>query len=348
MTGAGALAALLGLAEQLLQTGTVGQAGQRVVPGGVLQVLFGGLVLADVALRAGQTLSATFVEADHTAQQNPQVMSLAVADAVLVLQRGAVAAQVLLHRQTQARQVFGVDAGEPAGTALAQLVAGQAEHAGPAFGQVQLVAVDVPVPDAVVGAAQGAGIACVAAFQCLTLGGAVGIHGQAHVEEHGLEQAGEQLVLGMAIEQAGEHPVEVQAVGAQIPLQVQTDTFVYPAHAQPLADVVGIVRSAPQALVIGFLAGLEAGQHAGLLEQAGRGGKTAEVVVQLVDEVLMGMVEAVGSLLQACAVGFAPLQEVQACQHLLAIQADAAQQRFNVFGAAHPVPRTFLRAIKKR
>ena len=129
----------------------------------------------------------------------------------------------------------------------------------------------------------------------------------------------------MAVEQGGEHLVEVQAVGAQVPLQFQTDAFVYPAHAQALADVVGIVRAAPQALVIGFLAGLEARQHAGLLEQAGRRGEAAEVVVQVLDEILVGIAEPVDGLLQACAVGRAPLQEVQASVYLLAIQTDAAQ-----------------------
>ena len=346
--GAGPGAPLLRLEQQLLQAQAVAQAGQRVVAGGLLQVLLGMFLPADIALRAGQALAAALVQADHAAHQHPQVMPLAVADAVLLAQRIAVAVEVLLDSQAQGRQVFRVDAGEPAGPALAELVAGQAEHARPALREVQVVALDVPVPEAVVGAAQGAGVARIAAFQGQALGRGVGIDGQGHVEEHRLQQAGAEVRGRVRAEHRLQQVVQVQAVAAEVPLQLQADLVVDPADAQAIMDIVGVMAALPHTLVVVELAVFEALGNPGALQQGGGRSELAEVFVQLLDELLVHRGEVAAGLLQARGIGRVPVEKGQAGVDLLTIQTDAAQQRLQLFGHVHCESLVFLWAIKKR
>src|SRR5690606_363069 len=126
-----------------------------------------------------------------TAYQHPEVAAVAAADAVFVVEKGREPLQVVVDGLAQAGQVVTVNAAEPALAGGREAVAVEVEHADPALGEVQLILLQLPLPEPVVGAAHGPRIACLAILQRLALGGAVAVQSQADVEEHLLDQAGE-------------------------------------------------------------------------------------------------------------------------------------------------------------
>ncbi len=327
---AGAALAQQRLLQQFVQAQAVTQAGQRIVPRGVAELVLTGLVLADVGLRAGHAPIG-----DHAARQHPEVIAVALADAVLVAEQRAAAAQVRVDGLAQAGQVVRVHPGEPAGAAFAQVVAAEPEHARPALGDVEAVVAQVPVPDAVVGAAQGAGVAGLAVLQRLALGGAVGVDGQGHVEEHPLEQAGVGPGLRRIAHQVGEHLVQVQTIGAQVPLQLHADLLVHQPDAQAVAHVLGVLRGIPQLAVVFELAALEPRQRCRLGEDRAQRRVVAQVVVELLDETLVAAFQFGGAAVETAAVFLAPLQVTQALIDFHRRQADALEHAIELGSQAH-------------
>ena len=96
---------LQGLLQQLVQAQAVGQAGQRIVAGGVAQLLFHRLARADVALRAGHAPLAFVVALGDAAGQHPEIAAVLAAQAVFVVQLRGAAGQVGVDGLAQARQV---------------------------------------------------------------------------------------------------------------------------------------------------------------------------------------------------------------------------------------------------
>ena len=151
--GVRALGAADRLVEAVEEQHAVGQAGQRVVQGVVLQALLGLLAVRHVGLAADDAdRPALGVSDRHAAGEHPAVGAVAVLDPVLVLEVVAGAGQVGLERLRERGAVVGMHAAEPLAAGVAELGLGVAEHLLPARREVQAVAADVPVPQAVVGA----------------------------------------------------------------------------------------------------------------------------------------------------------------------------------------------------
>src|SRR5690606_7922660 len=93
---------------------------------------------------------------------------------------------------------------------------------------------------------------------------------------------------GGVAEQFTEQLVQVQAVGAQVPFQVDAIVLVHPADAQALKDVGFVQLALPQAPVVLGLAVLEARGGGRVAEDGRRCGIGGQVRVEHVDE---GVVE---------------------------------------------------------
>ncbi len=326
LAGAGALPALHGLLQQLAEAGAVGQASERIVARGMVQSFFRGAALADVALRAGDTPQAAAADIGDAAHQHPEVAAVAAADAVLVMEEGRQAAQVIVDGLAQAGQVVTVNAAEPALAGGREAVAVEIEHANPAFGEVQLVLLQLPFPQSVIGAAHGAGIARFAVLQRLALGGAVAVQGQADIEEHLLDQAGETVAGHRGAEQFPEQAIQVQAIGAEVPLQVDAYALVDPADAQPLQDVGLIQRALPEAAVVVGLALLETFDDGPVAKNRCWRRIIDEFLIEGIDEVLVGALDPLRTTCQTLVVDLAPVEKTQALTQLIQIWSDVLQQ----------------------
>ncbi len=335
LAAAGVVQLALGMQEQLVQPQAVGQPGQRVVAGGVVQLVFDGLAPADVALRAGDAQLSVAVGLGHAAAEHPQPVAIAAADAVFVVDPVRFPVQVRVDGLVQAGQVVGMDPGKPGVAGLAQGLPLQPDHVRPALGHVQGVRPGMPVPDPVMGATQGPREARLAVLQRLALGGAVGVDGQGHVEEHGLEQAGEKLHVGALAAQRRQHLLQVQPVGGQVPLQLDAVDVVDQADAQAVVDVVAVVGPLPQPLVVLQLPLLQPVHGARVAEQRGRGGEVIEVAVQPLDECGLRGGHARGVLVQAPRVVLAPFQQAAAFADFRLLQPDSPHQLLQCVDGTH-------------
>ena len=158
--GAALRVVALGAPDRLVQAvqeqHAVGEAGERVVERVVLQAALGLAAVGDVGDRADDPERAAVVVADGGgAGEHPAVVAVAVLDPVLELEVVVDGAgQVGVERLGERGTVVGVDAAEPLAARLADLDLAVAEHALPAGRVEDLVGGDVPVPHAVVGAAE--------------------------------------------------------------------------------------------------------------------------------------------------------------------------------------------------
>ncbi len=161
-----AAGALHGAAELVDEVGAVGQVGEGVVHGVVTQAFLGGLAGRDVGERAGDAHGApALVALGQAEDHHPAVAAGAVEDAVLDLEALAGALQVGGQVGLDPVDVLGVDAAEPLAGGVADLAVLVADQGLPARRVVDAVAAQVPVPDAVVGAAHGEGVAAFALTQ---------------------------------------------------------------------------------------------------------------------------------------------------------------------------------------
>ena len=126
----------------------------------------------------------------------------------------------------QSGQVVRVHTFEPAAAAIAGLHR-HPQHGGPAFGEVQLIALDVPLPDTILGAAQCPGQSRLAVLQRMPLRRAVGVDREDHVEEDDLQQAVVKRMLLAVSQQSPQHFRQVEAVRPQIPFQIDANTLMH-------------------------------------------------------------------------------------------------------------------------
>src|SRR5688572_3099956 len=99
----------------------------------------------------------------QAARQHPAEGAVAMAQAVLALEMGGSPLQVLADLAPQPGAIAGVHAREPLLGAAGNFALLVAEHCRPAGRVVDLLALEVPVPEAVVGAARRQRIALLAA-----------------------------------------------------------------------------------------------------------------------------------------------------------------------------------------
>ncbi len=326
---------LLHLLEQFVQVQTVGQAGQGIVACRMAQAFLGGLACADVGLRTGHAQSSLLAALGDAAHQHPQVVTTLDAHAVFMGQRRRSPVQVIGDRLAQPRQVVRMYPLEPAAAGIARLRR-HAQHGGPALGQVQLVVLHVPFPDAVLRAAQRARQPRLAVLQGVPLSGAVGVDGEDHVEEDDLQQAVVQPVLLVVAEQRAQHFRQVEAIGTEVPFQVDADPLMDQPHQQAVTHVVALVGTVPQAPVVFLLALLEPRQPGAVTVQGGWLAEVGEVFVELVDEGAMSRVQLARGAVQAQRVAGLPLQEALAGQDLFEAQPHSLQQRLQL--VFHPRP----------
>ncbi len=97
--------------------------------------------------------------------------------------------QVLLNSGLQIGLIIRMHPFKPVHRTRSNLVLRQPQHAGPARGHIELILLQIPVPDAVVGATQSMGVARLTGLQCAMLGINIGIGSQAHIKENDLQQA---------------------------------------------------------------------------------------------------------------------------------------------------------------
>ncbi len=141
----------------------VRQPGESVVKRVVEELLLGFLALGDVGLRSGHPRRlALRVAHRRAAQQDPPPGPVRMADAVLHLQVGSVAREVPRHLAGEPVAIVRVHPLEPRLRVAAHIFLAQAEHLLPAGREVDAVGGEVPVPEPVVGAALGQGVALLA------------------------------------------------------------------------------------------------------------------------------------------------------------------------------------------
>src|SRR4029078_8083573 len=98
----------------------------------------------------------------EAAAEHPAVAAVLVAHAVLALGGGRAALEVVVEQGLSRGEVLGMDAAEPLEGGVADVAVVVAEHRFPAAGIVDLVGLEVPVPEAVVDALGGEAVASLA------------------------------------------------------------------------------------------------------------------------------------------------------------------------------------------
>ena len=146
---------------------SVRQAGQRVMEGFVQQLIFDGLLLADVALRAyesnGDALGVTH---GHGASQHPDVLPVLTPDAVLAFEHGDLSLKMARDLCFQILHIVGMHQHEPLVGEADNVVLGVAQHRLPTGRVVDLLLAQVPVEDAIVGALGRQRITLLARAEC--------------------------------------------------------------------------------------------------------------------------------------------------------------------------------------
>lgn len=130
------------------------------------QLRLGLLALGDVGLRACDTRRpAVGIAYGQTAHHHPALFAVGVQHAVFALEVIAVTGQVRVQRRMHPRLVIGMNTLHPLVRMGAYVVFGVAQHPLPAWRVVGDVGGQIPVPQAVVGAARGKRIALLAGLQ---------------------------------------------------------------------------------------------------------------------------------------------------------------------------------------
>ena len=156
--------------QAIRQQAAVREARQRVVHRLEAELLLGQLAVGDVGQRAGGAQRVALgVLDDDPAAQHPAVLTVSVADPKLRRQVLVLLAQVGVQVGLQPRQIVGVDAVQPLVEAVGDLRLLVSQHRLPARRAVDAAGLDVPVPEAVVGAAGGQAVAVLRAFALLHL-----------------------------------------------------------------------------------------------------------------------------------------------------------------------------------
>ena len=169
--------------EAVHEQRSIRQPGQRVVEGLLGELLLEALAVGDVGLRAGQAdgLAVAGPDADAAAE-HPAVAAVLVEHAVFVLEVRGLSQDVGGEIGFQLLEVLGMDALHPLLGRLTDLVVREADHGLPAGGEVDLARAEIPVPEPVVGAFDGEGVALLARLQRL-----LGVMEVGDVPEHALD-----------------------------------------------------------------------------------------------------------------------------------------------------------------
>ena len=142
--------------QEFLSAAPVGQAGECVVGGQVLELELQHLLLGDVVHHADHArgLAGRIAMADPPAVTHPQVVAIAIAQPVLGHVAVAPPLQVVVQDAHDLRRVIGMDVGGPGFQARGHLIGAVAEHALQLGAEEQRVVGQRPVPQAVGGLVQ--------------------------------------------------------------------------------------------------------------------------------------------------------------------------------------------------
>ena len=139
--------------EALDEDRAVAQAGQRIEEADAAQPLLGDRLFGRVGQRAGDAVAPVpAVGHGETAAEKPSVGAVFAADAVLVLEHRRLPRKVRLERLVHRRHVVWMHAVEPFFWPNDLRVRRQSDHRAPAARDVELVGLQVPLPQPVVGA----------------------------------------------------------------------------------------------------------------------------------------------------------------------------------------------------
>ena len=206
------LGALQDLIDPVDEERAVGQAGEGVVQGVVLQAQLRDAPVGDVRQRAGHPGRTAIGAANGQAPgHHPPPGAVGVAHPVLGLQVGRAPVEVRLDRRAQAQDVAGVHEIEPdRGVAVGgDLVATRpAEDRMPARREVDRAALQAPVPDAVVGGSHGERVTLLGEGEI-----ADGSRVRDRVADRPFQARGIELVLDQVVGHAQRRGLDVDLVG---------------------------------------------------------------------------------------------------------------------------------------
>ena len=138
----------------IFEEGAVGKTGEQIVEGVVEQFLLSVLAIGDIGLRASQTICHTGLVANcQTPAEHPAVTAVFVQEAVLIFELISGAFDMRSQGNFELFQVFGVDPVEPFVEGGEDFFLFITQHLFPTWGVINPVGFQIPVPDAVVGAA---------------------------------------------------------------------------------------------------------------------------------------------------------------------------------------------------
>ncbi len=155
-----------GPAHALQKHDAVCESGQRVVQGVMDRLLLCVLAVGDIGLRARNPMCGS-VSAPHgkSTHQHPAMIIVRVAHPVFDLEMRDRPAEMRIEHASHAVDIVGMDSAEPFVDGIADIGLFVTEHLFPAAGIEDLVAFQVPVPKAVIGAGRGKRIAFLAFAQ---------------------------------------------------------------------------------------------------------------------------------------------------------------------------------------
>ncbi len=233
--------------EVIEEHGSVGQPGQRIVQGVVDEPLLGALTARDVRDRAGDPDRPALAIANRDATgEHPAVGAVRVHRAMLAGQVGRLALDVALDLMLELWQVVGVDPVEPLRGRVADVLVLASEEGLPPLRVVDRPGLEVPVPDAVVGAPDGEGVAVLSALELPEDGVMPERVPDRTLEHRRGELALEQevgnaehvrLEVDLVVVEAGEHDHGRRALAAErLPDEVEAG-----AVTEPMVDEVDVV-----------------------------------------------------------------------------------------------------------
>jgi len=140
------------LLEAVVEEGTVGEPGEGIVQGLVLELLLGSHLDRDVGLQSDDPLGGSDRVADRKALcQDPVMGAVPEAEPVPMLEVQGLAVDELLKPGSQRPEVVGMNEVEPARGGRADVALAIAGHGRPAVRVEHSVLLDIPVPPAVDG-----------------------------------------------------------------------------------------------------------------------------------------------------------------------------------------------------
>ncbi len=154
------------VAEPVEKQDAIGQAGERVVQRIEDELFLGPFTLRVIGLRADHSVGDAVVVANRKPPANhPPIIALGILDAVLAFEMRRLRILVRVQLGDHAGLVVGMDAIDPFHRVAADRLVVEAEHRLPAGREIDLVILEVPVPEAVVGAMRDQAVAFLADLQ---------------------------------------------------------------------------------------------------------------------------------------------------------------------------------------